>query len=89
LLGCRWSAYVVDGVIKALNVEEDPSVVTVSAAQTILEQIWGFCWFVSMHKVDLTVWGWFIVSKIEIKSLNMVEVYDVGLFIFYFKLQKK
>ncbi|XP_022643002.1 peroxiredoxin-2F, mitochondrial isoform X3 [Vigna radiata var. radiata] len=35
----RWSAYVVDGVIKALNVEEDPSVVTVSAAQTILEQI--------------------------------------------------
>ncbi|KAG4960148.1 hypothetical protein JHK87_036781 [Glycine soja] len=35
----RWSAYVVDGVIKDLNVEEDPSVVTVSAAQTILEQI--------------------------------------------------
>ncbi|TKY72131.1 Peroxiredoxin-2F [Spatholobus suberectus] len=35
----RWSAYVVDGMIKALNVEEDPSVVTVSAAQTILEQI--------------------------------------------------
>ncbi|XP_068496414.1 peroxiredoxin-2F, mitochondrial-like isoform X3 [Phaseolus vulgaris] len=35
----RWSAYVVDGIIKALNVEEDPSVVTVSAAQTILEQI--------------------------------------------------
>jgi len=30
---------VVDGVITALNVEEDPSVVTVSAAQTILEQI--------------------------------------------------
>ncbi|KAG4956227.1 hypothetical protein JHK82_041936 [Glycine max] len=35
----RWSACVVDGVITALNVEEDPSVVTVSAAQTILEQI--------------------------------------------------
>ncbi|KAK7303276.1 hypothetical protein RJT34_14179 [Clitoria ternatea] len=35
----KWSAYVVDGKIKALNVEEDPSVVTVSAAQTILEQI--------------------------------------------------
>ncbi|KAK7332303.1 hypothetical protein VNO80_29053 [Phaseolus coccineus] len=42
LLGARserWSAYVVDGMIKVLNVEEDPSVVTVSAAQTILEQI--------------------------------------------------
>ena len=60
MFDCRWSAYVVDGIIKALNVEEDPSVVTVSAAQTILEQIWGLCWFECMHKVELTVWGWFI-----------------------------
>lgn len=35
LFGCRWSVYVVDGMIKALNVEEDPSVVT--SAQTILD----------------------------------------------------
>ncbi|KAK7359741.1 hypothetical protein VNO77_01706 [Canavalia gladiata] len=35
----RWSAYVVDGNIKVLYVEEDPSIVTVSAAQIIWEQI--------------------------------------------------
>ncbi|XP_020207795.1 peroxiredoxin-2F, mitochondrial isoform X1 [Cajanus cajan] len=35
----RWSAYVVDGKIKALNVEEAPSDVKVSGADTILGQI--------------------------------------------------
>nr|AFC01209.1 peroxiredoxin [Ammopiptanthus mongolicus] len=35
----RWSAYVVDGNIKALNVEEAPSDVKVSGAETILGQI--------------------------------------------------
>ncbi|KAI4317770.1 hypothetical protein L6164_025613 [Bauhinia variegata] len=35
----RWSAYVVDGKIKALNVEEAPSDVKVSGAETILGQI--------------------------------------------------
>ncbi|XP_028761110.1 peroxiredoxin-2F, mitochondrial [Neltuma alba] len=35
----RWSAYVVDGKVKALNVEEAPSDVKVSGADTILEQI--------------------------------------------------
>ncbi|KAE9594664.1 hypothetical protein Lal_00037434 [Lupinus albus] len=35
----RWSAYVVDGKIKALNIEEAPSDVKVSGADTILGQI--------------------------------------------------
>ncbi|KAL2580042.1 hypothetical protein AAZV13_15G098000 [Glycine max] len=35
----RWSAYVVDGKVKALNVEEAPSDVKVSGADTILGQI--------------------------------------------------
>ncbi|XP_028782187.1 peroxiredoxin-2F, mitochondrial-like [Neltuma alba] len=35
----RWSAYVVNGKVKALNVEEAPSDVKVSGADTILEQI--------------------------------------------------
>ncbi|KAK2447792.1 peroxiredoxin IIF [Trifolium repens] len=35
----RWSAYVVDGKVKALNVEEAPSDVKVSGAETILGQI--------------------------------------------------
>ncbi|KAI9128981.1 hypothetical protein K1719_000464 [Acacia pycnantha] len=35
----RWSAYVVDGKVKALNIEEAPSDVKVSGAETILEQI--------------------------------------------------
>ncbi|KAL5097331.1 hypothetical protein RYX36_001658 [Vicia faba] len=35
----RWSAYVVDGKVKALNVEESPSDVKVSGAETILGQI--------------------------------------------------
>ncbi|XP_027338206.1 peroxiredoxin-2F, mitochondrial-like [Abrus precatorius] len=35
----RYSAYVVDGKIKALHVERDPTVVTVSDAQTILKEI--------------------------------------------------
>lgn len=36
---CRWSAYVVDGKVKALNVEEAPSDVKVSGADTVLGQI--------------------------------------------------
>ncbi|XP_021290766.1 peroxiredoxin-2F, mitochondrial [Herrania umbratica] len=35
----RWSAYVVDGKVKALNVEEAPSDFKVSGAEVILEQI--------------------------------------------------
>ncbi|XLR60485.1 peroxiredoxin-2F, mitochondrial [Arachis duranensis] len=35
----RWSAYVVDGKVKAFNVEEAPSDVKVSGADTILGQI--------------------------------------------------
>ncbi|KAJ1428760.1 Thioredoxin-like superfamily [Sesbania bispinosa] len=35
----RWSAYVVDGKVKALNVEDAPSDVKVSGADTILGQI--------------------------------------------------
>ncbi|NP_001351910.1 putative peroxiredoxin-2F, mitochondrial [Cicer arietinum] len=35
----RWSAYVVDGKVKALNIEEAPSDVKVSGADTILGQI--------------------------------------------------
>ncbi|KAK7359740.1 hypothetical protein VNO77_01705 [Canavalia gladiata] len=35
----RWSAYVVDGKVKTLNVEQDPSDVKVSGAETILGQI--------------------------------------------------
>ncbi|XP_057433993.1 peroxiredoxin-2F, mitochondrial [Lotus japonicus] len=35
----RWSAYVVDGKVKTLNVEEAPSDVKVSGADTILGQI--------------------------------------------------
>ncbi|KAF7813783.1 peroxiredoxin-2F, mitochondrial-like [Senna tora] len=35
----RWSAYVVDGKVKTLNVEEAPSDVKVSGANTILGQI--------------------------------------------------
>ncbi|KAJ9700245.1 hypothetical protein PVL29_005866 [Vitis rotundifolia] len=35
----RWSAYVVDGKVKALNVEGAPSEVKVSGADVILEQI--------------------------------------------------
>lgn len=36
---CRWSAYVEDGKIKALNVEEAPSDMKVSGADVILGQI--------------------------------------------------
>ncbi|XP_034685371.1 peroxiredoxin-2F, mitochondrial [Vitis riparia] len=35
----RWSAYVVDGKVKALNIESAPSEVKVSGADVILEQI--------------------------------------------------
>ncbi|OMO61251.1 Thioredoxin-like protein [Corchorus capsularis] len=35
----RWSAYVVDGKVKALNVEKAPSDFKVSGAEVILEQI--------------------------------------------------
>lgn len=36
---CRWSAYVVDGKVKAFNVEEAPSDFKVSGGETILGQI--------------------------------------------------
>lgn len=36
---CRWSAYVVDGKVKVLNVEEAPSDVKVSGGEVILGQI--------------------------------------------------
>lgn len=36
---CRWSAYVVDGKVKVLNVEEAPSEVKVSGGDVILGQI--------------------------------------------------
>lgn len=35
----RWSAYVVDGKVKALNVEEAPSDFKVTGADVILNQI--------------------------------------------------
>ena len=37
--GCRWSAFVVDGKVKALNIENAPSEVKVSGADVILDQI--------------------------------------------------
>lgn len=36
---CRWSAYVVDGKVKVLNVEEAPSDFKVSGGDVILGQI--------------------------------------------------
>lgn len=36
---CRWSAYVVDGKVKALNIEKAPSEIKVSGADVILDQI--------------------------------------------------
>ena len=39
LLPCRWSAYVVDGTVKALNIEEAPSDFKVTGADVILNQI--------------------------------------------------
>lgn len=36
---CRWSAFVVDGKVKVLNVEENPSDFKVSDAEVILKQI--------------------------------------------------
>ncbi|KAL5995919.1 hypothetical protein ACLOJK_025992 [Asimina triloba] len=35
----RWSAYVVDGKVKVLNVEKAPSEVKVSGGEAILDQI--------------------------------------------------
>lgn len=39
LFWCRWSAFVIDGKVKVLNVEENPSDFKVSGAEHILEQI--------------------------------------------------
>lgn len=39
MLLCRWSAYVEDGKVKAVNVEEAPSDFKVTGAEVILGQI--------------------------------------------------